>query len=93
MWFLDQGLTRRLIVALRDWARMLQAAGVSCTDQGRADEELCTRLHRVEIYSWMLEVVGCFCMRDAETRRWALKDYLPSEVAYLLRPCLLHVHA
>ena len=220
--FLDGGLTRLLIVAqpsaLRDWARMLQAAGVSCIDQVTADrrhEELCTRLHRVgptsmipavllrtpsqlelelaraqregpqapgifgasrwqfavfdvapmvnlhetqqvvlsdrlkllqllryrnagahvndkagqlmyvllsasppptqlhklapllqlcpwgrrgdpgadvEVYSRMLEVVDRFCMGDAETRRWALKDYLPSEVAYLVRPCLLHVH-
>ena len=234
VWFLDQGLTRLLIVAqpsaLRDWARMLQAAGVPCTDQIRSDHrhgELYTRLHsdpgqrtpavllrtptQVEVelvraeregpsapgifgarywhyavfdaapmvhlhdsqqvalsnrlklqqeslsslpdqhgrtsaplpyvllsasspptqlhmlapllqlchcsapsqthieegtpayelrgfvniytYSQMLEVVDRFCMGDADTRRWALKDYLPSEVAYLLRPCLLHVHA
>ena len=225
VWFLGQGLTRLLIVAqpsaLRDWARMLQSAGVSCTDQVTADEdpELYTRLHRddrrqempavllrtpwqvelelfrverdfraaeggplapgifgagswhyavfdvapmvhlhettlvalsnrlklqqhltrphspltyvllsasppptqlhklapllqlchwcapsyydprevcpsefVEVYSRMHEVVDRFCMGDAETRRWALRDYLPSEVAYLLRPCLLHVH-
>ena len=223
VWFLGQGLTRLLIVAqpsaLRDWARMLQAAGVSCIDQVTAGEEpeLYTRLHRddprqrmpavllrtpsqvedevfraerdfraaegrgptapgifgagywhyavfdvapmvhlhetqlvalsdrlklqqrlrcrhlnvlpnqghltyvllsasppptqlhklapllqlcpwpapevaMKIYSRMLEVVDRFCMGDAETRRWALKDYLPSEVAYLLRPCLLHVH-
>ena len=226
VWFLKQGLTRLLIVAqpsaLRDWARMLQAAGVSCIDQVTADrrhEELCTRLHRddpiqripavllrtpsqvelelaraeregptapgifgaaywqyavfdvapmvhlhetqlvalsdrlklqqrlrcrhlnaiahvsqsqltyaahvsqltyvllsasppptqlhtlapllqlcpwpapevhMKIYSRMLEVVDRFCMGDAETQRWALRDYLPSEVAYLLRPCLLH---
>lgn len=225
VWFLGQGLTRLLIVAqpsaLRDWARMLQSAGVSCIDQVTADEdpELYTRLHRddrrqempavllrtprqvelelfrverdfraaeggplapgifgagswdyavfdvapmvhlhetqlvalsnrlklqqhltcrqnpltyvllsasppptqlhklapllqlchwcapssydprevcpsefVEVYSRMHEVVDRFCMGDAETRRWAFRDYLPSEVAYLLRPCLLHVH-
>ena len=43
----------------------------------------------VELYSRVLEVVDRFCMGDAETRQWALEDYLPSEVAYLLRPCLL----
>ena len=43
VWFLDpgQGLMRILIVAqpsaLRDWARVLQAAGVSCTDQVTTD--------------------------------------------------------
>ena len=45
----------------------------------------------VELYSRVLEVVDRFCMGDADTRQWALNDYLPSEVAYLLRPCLLHV--
>jgi hypothetical protein len=45
----------------------------------------------VDLYSRVLEVVDRFCMGDAETRQWALNDYLPSEVAYLLRPCLLHV--
>ena len=207
VWFLDQGLDRLLIVAqpsaLRDWARVLQAAGVSCTLQVTTDhrhEELHARLpvvllctpsqleleldsvqwegrnsrggifgsrywayavfdaapmvhlhetqqvalskrlsahlrpqvnplvcvllsasppptqlqmlapllhlcrssfqHRllheemgpgadVDLYSRVLEVVDRFCMGDAETRQWALKDYLPSEVAYLLRPCLL----
>ena len=213
VWFLDQGLTRLLIVAqpsaLRDWARVLQAAGVSCTDQVKTDHLpvvdlhahlpvvlLCTpsqleleldrvqregrearggifrsrywayavfdaapmvhlhetqqvalskrlsaqiglrpaqqsplvyvllsasppptQLHMlapllylcrssfqqellheemgpgadVDLYSRVLEVVDRFCMGDAETRQWALNDYLPSEVAYLLRPCLLHV--
>ena len=43
----------------------------------------------VELYSRVLEVVDRFCMGDAETRQWALEDYLPSELAYLLRPCLL----
>ena len=52
VWFLDQGLTRLLIVAqpsaLRDWARVLQAAGVSCTLRVTTDhhEELHTRLNR-----------------------------------------------
>ena len=205
VWFLDQGLNRLLIVAqpsaLRDWARVLQAAGVSCTDQvttdhrhkelhahlpvvllctpsqlehefGRVEREkkktpgaifgarwqyavfdaapmvhlhetqqvaLSSRLHAlqghpsayvllsasppptqlhmlapllylcrssfqqellheemgpgadVDLYSRVLEVVDRFCMGDAETRQWALNDYLPSELAYLLRPCLLHV--
>ena len=201
VWFLDQGLNRLLIVAqpsaLRDWARVLQAAGVSCTDQvktdhlpvvdlhahlpvvllctpsqlelelGRVEREkkktpgaifgarwqyavfdaapmvhlhetqqvaLSSRLHALQgypsayvllsasppptqlhmlapllhlcrssvrhqlevewgpgLYSRALEVVDRFCMGDAETRQWALNDYLPSEVAYLLRPCLLHV--
>ena len=216
VWFLDQGLTRLLIVAqpsaLRDWARVLQAAGVSCADQVKTDRHelrahlpvvlLCTpsqlelelgrverekkktpgaifgarwhyavfdaapmvHLHEtqqvalskrlsahlrpqvnplvcvllsasppptqlqmlapllhlcrssfqrplyldygdgtcdldmemgpgadVELYSRVLEVVDRFCMGDADTRQWALNDYLPSEVAYLLRPCLLHV--
>ena len=45
----------------------------------------------VDLYSRVLEVVDRFCMGDADTRQWALNDYLPSEVAYLLRPCLLHV--
>ena len=44
------------------------------------------------VYSRLLEVVDCFCMGDADTRQWALEDYLPAEVASLLRPCLLHVH-
>ena len=48
--------------------------------------------HADPLYRQLLEVVDRFCMGDAETRRWALKDYLPSEVAYLVRPCLLHVH-
>ena len=205
VWFLGQGLMRILIVAqpsaLRDWARVLQAAGVSCTDQVTTDHRqepyalvpvvlLCTpsqleleldrvqregrearggifrsrywayavfdaapmvhlhetqqlalssrllavqrllkqpplvyvllsasppptQLHMLapllhlcrssfrhrllgedtpgELYSRVLEVVDRFCMGDAETRQWALNDYLPSEVAYVLRPCLLHV--
>ena len=212
VWFLDpgQGLMRILIVAqpsaLRDWARVLQAAGVSCTDQVTTDRHelhahlpvvlLCTpsqlelelgrverekkktpgaifgalrwqyavfdaapmvhlhetqqvalsrrlsaqiglrpaqdyplayvilsasppptQLHMlapllylcrssfqhrllheemgpgadVDLYSRVLEVVDRFCMGDAETRQWALNDYLPSELAYLLRPCLMHV--
>ena len=210
VWFLDQGLNRLLIVAqpsaLCDWARVLQAAGVPCTDQVTTDRHelhahlpvvlLCTpsqlelelgrverekkktpgaifgalrwqyavfdaapmvhlhetqqvalsrrlsaqiglrpaqdyplayvilsasppptQLHMlapllylcrssfqhrllheemgpgadVDLYSRVLEVVDRFCMGDAETRQWALNDYLPSELAYLLRPCLLHV--
>eukprot|EP00321_Phaeocystis_globosa_P003646 CAMPEP_0118827018 /NCGR_PEP_ID=MMETSP1162-20130426/12348_1 /TAXON_ID=33656 /ORGANISM="Phaeocystis Sp, Strain CCMP2710" /LENGTH=282 /DNA_ID=CAMNT_0006757767 /DNA_START=175 /DNA_END=1023 /DNA_ORIENTATION=+ len=219
VWFLDQGLDRLLIVAqpsaLRDWARVLQAAGVSCTDQVTSDRHelhahlpvvlLCTpsqlelelgrverekkktpgaifgarwqyavfdaapivhlhetqqvalsrrlsaqiglrpaqgdfaaetqqsplvyvilsvsppptQLHmlapllylcrssfhqplldeeegpwadvEVDLYSRVLEVVDRFCMGDAETRQWVLNDYLPSELAYVLRPCLLHV--
>jgi hypothetical protein len=45
----------------------------------------------VDLYSRVLEVVDRFCMGDAETRQWALNDYLPSELAYVLRPCLMHV--